>query len=144
MFITPFYSSKPLFSICNKEEYEASFHNCDLNFDDLKPNLDYVNENYSLIEEFFRDYMSKDPGFEQNIVDADQIELGKFISNEEKSYFTRIHDEIANKTLEAKMIMSGGSDRARKLMGRLLMRNDLCGVSDEIKEVFNSKANSKS
>ena len=44
MFITPFYSSKPLFSICNKEEYEASFHNCDLKFDDLKPNLDYVNE----------------------------------------------------------------------------------------------------
>ena len=139
MFITPFYSSKPLFTICNEAEYVEKFHDCDLKFEDLKANLEYVNENYSLVDEFFREYMAEDKGYEAIIRDVDEIELGKFLSKEEKKYFSRIHDEISSKTIEAKMIMQGGSERSRKLMGRLLMRNDIVAISDEMKKKFFSK-----
>ena len=135
MFITPFYSSKPLFTICNEAEYVEKFHDCDLKFEDLKANLEYVNENYSLVDEFFREYMAEDKGYETIIRDVDEIELGKFLSKEEKKYW-RIHDEISSKTIEAKMIMQGGSERSRKLMGRLLMRNDIVAISDEMKKKF--------
>jgi hypothetical protein len=139
MFITPFYSSKPLFTICNEEEYPEKFHNCSIKFADLKANLEYVNENFSLVEDFFKEYMAEDKGFEVVVRDVDEIELGKFLSNEEKKYFTRIHDEIASKTIEAKMLMQGGSERSRKLMGRLLMRNDIVAISDVMKKKFFSK-----
>ena len=85
LFITPFYSRGSLFTICGESDYADKFKNCDLQFDQLVDNLNYVNENYSLVDEFFRDYMAKDEGFKSEIKDADEIELGKFLSNEERS-----------------------------------------------------------
>ena len=44
MFITPFYSSKPIFTVCDEQTYKDKFKNCSLCFDDLLPSLKYERE----------------------------------------------------------------------------------------------------
>ena len=46
-----------------------------------------MNENYSLVEEFFQRVSGTDEGFDSSVEDVDEIELRKFISSEEKRYF---------------------------------------------------------